>query len=278
MKQTKFHKLFLLSFLLTGLFLISCDYISENNSSSKKDTTNTKLLTDNEVVELKDAKFVDAEILMGAGKLTIFGGAENLLDASFEFSDKEFKADIKYEVSEEEGKLKISQPSSDIHFNIQNDSVKMYKNIWDLRFNKDVPMNMLIKFGAGKADVHINQLLVEKLDLELGAGKASIDLNNSKVLKSVDVEMGVGDLTLDLSGDWNHNLFADIEGGIGKLTLILPEKVGVKAKIEKGITDVNVDNFVKKGKYYYNESFNEDKPFIEIEINTGIGQINLVTR
>ena len=147
-----------------------------------------------------------------------------------------------------------------------------------MRFNKDVPMNMLIKFGAGKADVHINQLLVEKLDLELGAGKASIDLNNSKVLKSVDVEMGVGDLTLDLSGDWNHNLFADIEGGIGKLTLILPEKVGVKAKIEKGITDVNVDNFVKKGKYYYNESFNEDKPFIEIEINTGIGQINLVTR
>ncbi|MCK5823100.1 MAG: hypothetical protein KAG95_03790 [Bacteroidales bacterium] len=278
MKQIKFHKLFLLYFLLTGLVFISCDFIPNNGNTSQNDTTKIELIKNNEVVALNNAKFVETEILMGAGKLTIFGGAENLLEAAFAYSNKKFKADIKYEVSEEEGKLKIIQPSSKIHYNIQNDRVKMYKNIWNLRFNKDVPMNMVIKFGAGNADVHINELLVEKLDLELGAGKASINLNNSKVLNSVDVEMGVGDLTLDLSGDWDHNLFADIEGGIGKLTLILPEKVGVKVKIEKGITDVNVDNFVKKGKYYYNERFSEDNPFMEIEIDSGIGQINLITK
>ena len=89
--------------------------------------------------------------------------------------------------------------------------------------------------------------------------------------------MGVGDATVDLTGVWKHNLIVDIEGGIGKLTILLPEKVGVKAKIEKGLTDINIDKLVKDGEFYYNKYYNEDKHFIDIKINTGIGQINLET-
>ncbi|MBE9468434.1 MAG: DUF4097 family beta strand repeat protein [Bacteroidetes bacterium] len=279
MKSIKLKKLLLLSFILTGLIFVSCNCNKCNeDQKSKKDTTLRKLVTDIEVIKLNNAKFVDAEILMGAGKLKISDGATDLLEAGFAFTYKEFKGNIKYEVIDEKGRLKIIQPSSNKNFNIKNHRIKGYKNIWDLRFNKNVPMNMLIKLGAGDAEININELLIEKLDLKLGAGKADINLNNSKILKRVDVEMGVGDLTLDLTGDWKHNLSAEIDGGIGQLTLILPEKVGVKAKIEKGLTDINVDKFIKDGKYYYNESFNKDKPYIKIKINTGIGQVNLEMR
>lgn len=274
MKSIKFYKFLLLFFILTGLTFISCNYIHDNdNDEFQKDTTKGELKTDIKVIKLNNAKFVDVEILMAAGKLKITDGADNLLEAGFIYNREDLKARIKYNVLDEKGTLKIIQPSTDNEYKI-----KSYKNIWDLRFNNNVPMNMLIKFGAGDADINVNELLIKNLDLKLGAGKANINLKNSKILKKVDIEMGVGDLTLDLTGDWEHNLNVDIEGGIGKLTILLPEKVGVKAEIEKGLTDINARKFIKDGSLYYNKSYNENKPFIEVKINTGIGQVNLETR
>lgn len=207
---------------------------------------------------------------MGAGQLKINNGANNLLEAGFAYTYENYKAKINYKVIDEKGTLKIKQPSTNNEYKIKN-----YKNIWDLRFNNKVPMTMSIKFGVGEANVNLNNLLIKYLDFKLGAGKANINLKSSRIIKKLVVDMGVGDVLLDLSGEWNHNLDVVVNGGIGKLTVLLPKEVGVKANVKKGLTDINAQQFIKEGNIYYNKAYDKDKPIIDLDINTGIGQVNL---
>lgn len=273
MKPNNLSKFLLLFIILISSYsFISCDFIDNNNNNNefRKDTVEKNLKTDIKVVKLNKAKSVDVEILMGAGLLKINDGANKLLEAGFAYTYENFKAKINYKVIDEKGTLKIIQPSTNNGYKIKN-----YKNIWDLRFNNKVPMTMLIKFGAGEANVNLGNLLIKDLDFKLGAGKANIDLKSSKILKKLVVNMGVGDVLLDLTGEWNHNLDVTIDGGIGKLTILLPKEVGVKANVKKGLTDINAQQFIKDGNIYYNKAYDENKPFIDLDINTGIGQVNL---
>ncbi|MBK5246816.1 MAG: hypothetical protein JJE49_06050 [Peptostreptococcaceae bacterium] len=48
-------------------------------------------------------------------------------------------------------------------------------------------------------------------------------------------------LLLGLSGDWAKNVTVDIIGGVGSATIILPEKVGVLVKVERGIGKTNLE-------------------------------------
>jgi hypothetical protein len=112
-----------------------------------------------------------------------------------------------------------------------------------------------------------------RLHLKAGAGDFTVNLANTSVPK-LDIEAGVGEIKLDLSGKWSNNLEAKINGGIGEITLKLPRKTGVRVKVN-GLGSIENAGFTKQDGYYVNEAYKKTEATLNIEINGGLGSVNL---
>jgi hypothetical protein len=231
-----------------------------------------ELRTDSETVELGSAQEVTAEIMLGAGKLAISGGSNDLLEAQFTYNVANLKPEVSYDISAGNGQLTIEQPDTE---EVPSLDMDKYRYEWDLRLNDDVPMDLAVKVGAGESRLALNSLLLSSLKFENGAGDVEIDLSGSAV-RDLDVRMGAGDVHVDLSGNWQQDLAATIKGGVGKATVILPTTAGVRATVRGGLGQVNADALNKDGDVYTNDAYGQSDVTLDIEIEGGVGEINLV--
>ncbi len=207
--------------------------------------------TETQTVERNDASSVHVDIQMGIGKLDVDGGADDLLDAEFTYNVPAWKPEVEYEVRGGEGQLSIFQPDAEIKsLNIPENDIE-YE--WDLKLNDDVPMDLEIDLGVGESYLELGGLL----------------------LTDLDINMGVGETTVDLSGDWEQSLDINIDGGIGSTTIILPDNVGVQVKTDTGIGSINVHGLVANGDTYNNSVYDTADVILVIDVNGGIGEINL---
>lgn len=210
-------------------------------------TVGSKLRTEVESVELGGASFVRVEIEMGTGKLKIAGGADELMKGNFTYRIASWKPRIDYSISGDEGKLVIQQPET------RHVKVGKIRYEWDLHFNNDVPMDLSVELGAGYNQLNLGNLSLTRLDLSTG----------------------VGEVEVDLTGNRESDLDVNIEAGIGRTTLLLPKNVGVRVKVERGIGVVNASGLKKEGDIYENEAYGESEVTLHIDIEAGIGEINL---
>jgi len=198
------------------------------------------------VVEPQRAKSAHARLDMGAGHLTIDSGTSDLLDAAFTYSDSFDEPRVEYNVANGVGELAISQDSHSVHFGpSQND--------WNLRFSKDIPLELKVEMGAGQGDLHFRDVPLTRLDLNLGAGQMDVDF----------------------TGDRKADLTADIEGGVGHATIRLPKNVGVIAHASGGIGSIDVHGLKHDGDSYTNDAYGKSPATIHLKVEGGIGQITL---
>ena len=108
-----------------------------------------ELQTESQSVELGDAKSVNVNINMGAGNLTVSGGAEKLLEADFTYN----VAKLKPEVEHTDGTLVVRQP----HANGLSDlrGITDYRNEWGLRLYDEVPIDLRVDVGGGVSDLQL---------------------------------------------------------------------------------------------------------------------------
>jgi hypothetical protein len=199
-----------------------------------------------QTVDLQGAKSAHARLEMGAGQLTINGGASHALDADFTYSDSYDRPRVDYHVDGGVGQLNISQESHSVHFGrSQND--------WNLHFSKDLPLELKVDMGAGQGNLHFRDIPLTRLDLNLGAGQIDVDL----------------------TGDRKSDLTADIEGGVGQASIRLPKNVGVIAHASGGIGSIDVHGLKHDGDSYTNEAYGKSPATIHLKVEGGIGQITL---
>jgi N-terminal domain of toast_rack, DUF2154/Domain of unknown function (DUF5668) len=199
-----------------------------------------------QTVDLQGAKSAHATLQLGAGQLTINGGASQLLDADFTYDGSFDAPRVDYSVTGGVGQLNISQESHSTHFGrSQND--------WNLHFSKDVPLELKVDMGAGHGDLHFRDVPLTSLNLNLGAGQMDVDF----------------------TGDRKTDLTADIEGGVGQATIRLPKNVGVIAHASGGIGSINVHGLKHDGDSYTNDAYGKSKATIHLKVEGGIGQITL---
>lgn len=231
-----------------------------------------KLRTDSQSVEKGEAETVQAVIEMGTGSLKIGGGANNLMNADFTYNVSKWKPEVDYQVKENIGKLTISQKSDNMMGKLPLGNAR---NRWDLRFNNEIPMKLKIDLGAGENHLHLGQLTLTSLDIGMGAGELVLDLSGKPSLKKLNLNMGAGDVRVDLIGDWENDLAAQINNGVGRITLRLPENVGIFASAERGIGQVSAFGFKRHGSTYYNDAYEESDVTLNLNVDAGIGQINM---
>jgi hypothetical protein len=199
-------------------------------------------------IQPEDAKSVRAHLVMGAGELKVGGAADPLMEGDFSYNVADWKPQIDYEVSGEKGDLTVEQGSGD-----DGRLGGGARNEWDLRFNDDVPTDLVVKMGAGESDLDLDSLALTGLDLEMGAGET----------------------TVDLTGDYAQGFDASIEGGVGEATVLVPSEVGVRVRAEGGLGKIDAEGFQREGEAYVNDAYGDSDVSLNVDVRGGVGTINL---
>jgi hypothetical protein len=226
--------------------------------------------TKSETVEAGAAESADVEISLGAGELTVAGGATELMEAEFTFNIDAWEPEVDYSINGDKGFLTVRQPDED-GLRIPDTEVRY---TWDLQFNDEVPLDMQVNMGAGEGLIDLRALSVGNLDLRTGAGNVSALLGGSQ-LTSADISAGIGETTIDLSGDWENDASIVIKAGVGDMTVIVPRQVGVIADVAMGIGEINADGFRTQGGSYTNDAYEDSTITLRVEIDGGVGEITL---
>jgi hypothetical protein len=130
-----------------------------------------ELQTESKSVARDGADSVRVEIDMGAGELDVSGGAAGLLEADFVYNVAHLKPEVEYGG----GTLSVRTPDVEVGFSSPWD-LDDYRKEWDLRLNDDLPMEMNVGLGAGRAALKLGSLSLTKLNVEVGAGEVVLDL------------------------------------------------------------------------------------------------------
>ena len=178
-------------------------------------------------VALGDAKEVEVEIRMGAGELTLGGGAKELLDAEFSYENSGSKPEVDYRVTARKGRLSVRQPGG---------------GRAKIRLRDDVPMGLEVSLGAGRSELSVGSL----------------------ALRNLDVKIGLGECTVDLAGDWKEDFKATIKGGIGRATVRLPEDTGVRVRARGGIGEIRRGSLKLKGDAFVNDAYGKSPVTLDV--------------
>jgi hypothetical protein len=199
-------------------------------------------------IQAENAQSVRANLRMGAGELNLTGGADQLMEADFAYNVPDWKPKVNYDVRGDTGELTVRQGSGG-GVRLGGDA----RNEWDIRFNDEVPTNLSVQMGAGESDLDLDDLTLTGLELEMGAGRT----------------------TIDLTGDYERDIVASIQGGVGQATVQLPSEVGVRVEAQGGLGEINAEGLQKEGEAYVNDAYGDSEVTLDVDIQGGVGQINL---
>src|SRR6202007_1176069 len=91
-----------------------------------------------------------------------------------------------------------------------------------------------------------------------------------------DMTMGAGQADLDLTGDRRKDLIANLEGGVGQVTIRLPRRVGVVVRASGGIGTINAHGLRHEDDSYRNQASGKTPATIRLKVEGGVGQISLI--
>jgi len=198
--------------------------------------------------ERKGVERMRLDLHMGAGEVKVRGGASQLARADFTYNVDSWRPEVTYHTLGGTSDLSIEQPRNS-HAHIGNNDYT-----WDIQAADDVPLELIAHLGAGEARLNLGSL----------------------TLRRVEVEMGVGELHMDLHGTPKHDYDVHIHGGVGEATVLLPRDAGIYASGSGGIGEIHTEGLRKQGDHWVNDAYDNAKVRIHVDVEGGIGQINLI--
>ena len=201
-------------------------------------------------VEAGSASSLRAEIKVLAGVMQIAGGAEEIMNGDFTYDDADWKPPrVGYAVDAAgQGDLVVEQLAT------HRPAMRQGRCEWVIRLNQDLPTELNVKFGAGKADLKLSGLTLTRLQ----------------------VESGVGELDLDLSGEWGRSMEAFVKAGIGNTLIRLPQNAGVRVQSTVGLGSTHLHGLSWDGEAYVNAHYGLAPVALDLTVEGGMGKLTLV--
>jgi len=198
-------------------------------------------------IPLAENNRANVELKMGAGEIRLTGGSPQLLEGTMEYNVPDWKPRVRTDSIGDQTSVTIEQPSSvggigNVHY------------LWNLRLNDKALLDLKVNCGAGKADLNLGDL----------------------TLRTLAVNMGAGQVEVDLRGTPTRDYEVDISGGVGKAVVHLPTGVGIHAEAHGGLGSINVTGLQKRGNSYENDLYDKAKVNINVKVEGGIGEIQLI--
>src|SRR5690606_21704264 len=160
-----------------------------------------------------------------------------------------------------------------------------------------VPMELDIRFGAGRADLDLGGLALTELRVQTGASETRLDVSRPNPVplrqaelhvgaadfdarrlgnlnaRSIEVNAGVGDVTIDLAGEWREDGTVEVRMGLGSLQLLVPEGVGVRLQRETLLTSLDAEGMVERGEDLYSSDWDAADRRITVRIGAAFGKV-----
>jgi hypothetical protein len=239
------------------------------------------------------ARTPNLEIQFGGGDLSIAPGAESML---IEGTTVYNAVQLRPKVIINGNKIHL-RPEEDVGFG--GLTTEGLENAWDLKLGS-TPMKLTLHAGAAQANIELgglsiadlaithgasnfnlsfsdpNQIQMDTLQFSGGASSAAlISLANANAEKII-FEGGAGDFRLDFGGELQDDVEVTIHGGLGTITVIVPEDMAAEVSTDSGpLANVSATGAWQNdgGKYFIAGEGHK----ISIEVKIGLGNLQLHT-
>lgn len=122
---------------------------------------------------------------------------------------------------------------------------------WDYRLPPGLPLEVVINQGAGALNLDLEGLQVEDLEADFGAGQLRV------VLPSED-------------------LTARLSGGVGLITVVVPEDAGVRIRRDTAMAFFNLPNgYEQDGEVYVSPGYADAAVQIDLEVDLAVGGVDI---
>lgn len=259
-------------------------------NTPKVTTGETKTLSINEPA-FTGGEPAKVDIQMGAGKLSITGGADNLVEGTIRYNVFAWEP----KVTREDNLLSIHQGTNN-EIKVPDDDVI---NDWDLKLGS-TPINLDVSAGAYEGVMDLSGLSLTNLNIKDGASKATIEFKSVNPVEmdtfryktgasqvkiygisnanagSFNFDGGAGDFTLDFTGELQRDLKVDINAGVSSLTIVVPESIPARVTISGGLNNIS-----PSGTWTINGNMYEKTgtgPLIDIYLEMGVGSLKLINQ
>jgi hypothetical protein len=169
----------------------------------------------------------------------------------------------------------------------------------DVTLTPEVPLTLNLDLGATQADVELGGLALRSLQYRTGASESRMRFSRPNPVDCEELELragaaelevsqianancgrirfhgGVGEVTLDFTGTWRRSMEADINVGIGSLTLELPTDVGVSVRVTRFLASFESAGLIKRGNTYYSRNYEVARQRLTMTVNATIGEIGV---
>ena len=263
----------------------------EARAQSWKDVVSSRQVTDEEELRV--------DLGYGAGKLTLRRGTPRALyRAAFRYDEETIEPVTEYR----RGVLRVALSNEvDGRRTRMDFGDRSSENSLELELAPDLPLELELDFGAGRADIDLTGLAVRTLQLSTGAAEATlrIDEANRERMESasfnvgvadfridgvgnlnaeeVVVKAGLGSVVLDLDGEWLTDARLTLEMGLGTLRIQAPEFLGMQLRNRNTfLASMNVDGLTRRGDGWRSPNWDSAPRKVEIDISAALGSIEVV--
>ena len=232
-------------------------------------------------------------IAMGGGKLNIQPGGDKLVQGSVEYNVADWKPVITRDGNSVRIEQKIANgiPLSKGLGNITNNWTLLIGNVpTDLSIEagayegkidlSGVPLtNLKITDGASQAQVTFDKPNPERMDTltyETGASNIKLTGLANANFDVMNFRGGAGNFTLDFTGKLSRDAQVNVNGGLGNLTIIVPKGSNARIVLGASLNNVSTEGvWTVEGQEY---RVTGEGPVLRIDMNVGVGNLNLINK
>jgi hypothetical protein len=162
-----------------------------------------------------------------------------------------------------------------------------------------IPLDLEMEFGGTEATLELGGLALRSVRLECGATDATLGFTtpNRAHMRELDVSVGaagftalhlananadlirvrggVGAVDLDFSGSWSRDLAVESRVGIGKMTLRVPDDVGVRVEVRRVAAGFDHEGLEKRDDAWYSPNWDKAAHKLRIRAETVFGGISV---
>ena len=171
----------------------------------------------------------------------------------------------------------------------------------DLQLGPDVPADIELDFGAGRANVDLTGIPVSRLELNTGASESVVrmrELNPEPMEEAIiavgaadlrvggignfntseiEIDAGLGSVVLELDGRWAADAMLSVEMGLGALEIRVPESLGIRVRRQsRFLSTFDAERLVRRGNVYQSVNWDTADRRVEIEISAALGSVDIV--
>lgn len=129
--------------------------------------------------------------------------------------------------------------------------------------------------GASHSNFHLDRNIVWDFDFKIGAVNGTLDMSELKV-RDMDIDIGAGNLKLTCGSGYESSRI-NIDAGASKISLEVPEKAGVRIKVNGIFSRQNLERlgWEERSGYYFSPNYESAVEKIDIDIDMGAGALDV---